>query len=87
MATQPPFHNEPDGLNAVLEIIGELARKSEGQNYVYRGERQSYPKVSSSLYRQYQSIDEAGEGIASIQEAILEQAKAHSAEMPEIRRR
>ena len=81
MATQSSSHNEPDGLNAVLEIIGDLARKSEGQNYIYRGEYKCYPKVSSSLYRRYESIDEAGDGIASIQESILDQARAHNIEM------
>jgi tetratricopeptide (TPR) repeat protein len=73
-------YGSPDNLTAVLEIIGELARKSEGRSYIYRGEHGDYPKVSSSLYRRYESIDEAGDGILSIQEAILEHAKAHDLE-------
>ena len=80
MVTQSS-HNESDGLNAVLEIIGELARKSEGQNYIYRGEQRDYHKVSSSLYRHYESIDAEGDAIASIQENILDQARAHNIEM------
>lgn len=81
MATQPSSHNEPNDLNAVLEIIGELARKAEGKNYIYRGECQRYPMVSSSLYRRYANINEAGDGIASIQENILDQARAHNIEL------
>ena len=81
MVVQPSSRNESDDLNAVLEIIGELARKSEGHNYIYRGEHGDYQKVSSSLYRHYENIDADGDAIASIQEAILDQARVHNIEM------
>lgn len=46
--------NEP--LDKVLEIINELAKKSVGGNYIYRGECEDYDKVSSNLYRQCHEI-------------------------------
>ncbi len=39
--------------NRVLEKIQEIVEKSSDGNYIYRGEPQCYPKVSSGLYRQY----------------------------------
>ena len=46
-------HSDSPGsqLDEVLEIIGRLARKSAGGDYIYRGEPECYEKVSSSLYR------------------------------------
>ncbi len=40
-------------LNRVLEKIQEIVEKSADEDYIYRGEPQCYPKVSSGLYRQY----------------------------------
>ena len=45
-----------ESLNEVLKIIKELAEISAGGNYIYRGERKHYDKVSSSLYHQYQGL-------------------------------
>ena len=54
--------NQPDSqnaLNAVLEIIREIAEKSANGDYIYRGEPKYYDKVSSTLYRQYEDDIEA----------------------------
>ena len=40
-------------LHRVLEKIREIVEKSADGDYIYRGETQYYPKVSSGLYRQY----------------------------------
>ncbi len=53
---RPP---DDDLLQDVLAVISELARKSAGGDYLYRGEPECYPKVSSGLYRKYRKI--AGE--------------------------
>ena len=44
--------NPKDDLNAVLEIIGKIAEKSESGNYLYRVEPEDYDRVSSSLWRE-----------------------------------
>ena len=47
-----PTQSEPqDDLNAVLELIREIAEKSASGNYIYRGEPQRHRRVSSSLWR------------------------------------
>lgn len=50
MNDQSDSQNE---LNRVLEKIQEIAKKSADGDYIYRGEPECYPKVSSGLYRQY----------------------------------
>ena len=40
-------------LNRVLERIQEIVEKSVDGDYIFRGEPECYPKVSSGLYRQY----------------------------------
>ena len=53
-------------------------RKSDGGNYIYRGERRPYPKVSSSLYRQYADIEAADFDIEVVQREILAQAREYT---------
>ena len=65
-------------LKSVLDLISEIALKSEGDQYIYRGERKPYPKVSSSLYRRYEDIDTEGFDIEVVQEEILEQARVYA---------
>ena len=83
MGMQTPDNVSPLELDKVLEIVNDLARKSGEGNYIYRGEHKPNPKVSSSLYRRYEKIDEQGDGIEAIQEEILAQAKAHARYMGE----
>ena len=69
---RPP---DDDLLQDVLAVISELARKSAGGDFLYRGERESYPKVSSGLYRKYSSIVDMGLDIESVQREMLQNAK------------
>lgn len=65
-------------VEAFLQIFGELTRKADTSSYVYRGENAIFRKVSSSLYRRHERIDEEGSAIEAIQEEIIRQAKAHA---------
>ena len=58
-------------LDEVLLLLGELARKSTSDNYIYRGEPKYYKKVSSSLYRQFPDIERQYFHIESVQDEIL----------------
>ena len=77
----PTSDTESQDFDAVLAIIHELAHKSDGNAYVYRGEPAIYPKISSGLYRRYQSIDDEGSHIQTIQEEIIAQARAHAPQL------
>ena len=67
--------HEADKLAGVLEIIGELARTSADGQYIYRGESDCYPLVSSSLYREYPDIESEYFNISVVQQAMLQAAK------------
>lgn len=69
---------KPNGLNEVLSLIGDLARKSEGHNYIYRGENKEHEKVSSTLYRRYKDIDAEGFNIEIVQAEMLAQARSYA---------
>ena len=70
--------NVPPGPDAVLRIVRELASRSYRNNYMYRGERKEYSKVSSSLYRRYADIEAEGFDIEVVQEEILAQARGYT---------
>ena len=78
MVTENSEVAKPNSLGKVLSIIEELARESEGHNYIYRGENREYPKVSSTLYRRYEGIDVAGFDIEVAQMEILKQAMSYT---------
>lgn len=61
-------------LDEVLQMLGQLARKSVAGNYVYRGEPKSHPKVSSSLYRQFPGIEGQHFHLESVQDEMLKAA-------------
>ena len=63
----PSSTNDP--LDDVLAKIGELARKSAGGDYIYRGEPECFPRVSSGLYRKYSDIDADHIDVAVVQVA------------------
>ena len=67
-------------LNAVLAVVTELAEKSFGSNYIFRGEPKHYDKVSSSLYRQYQNVAGDGFDVNIVQQEILDHAKNYIGE-------
>ena len=80
MSTPTAASTPPDDLDAVLKIVGELARRAAGGGCIYRGEPQAYPAVSSSLYRWYADIAAPAFDIEKVQAEILEQAKGYTAE-------
>ena len=72
---------QSDDLNRVLEKICEVAEKSAGGDYVYRGEPACYSKVSSTLYREYEEEIEAENfEIDVVQEEILDEARKYTRE-------
>ena len=65
-------------LSAVMKLIGELAQKSSDANFIFRGERKTHPKVSSSLYRLYEDIDAEGFDIEVVQSEIINEARFYT---------
>ena len=78
MSPEANASTQTEALKSVLDIISELAVKSDGGKYIYRGERKPYPMVSSSLYRRYADIDAQGFNIEGVQKEILSQAKSYA---------
>ncbi len=75
-------------LNRILEIIGKIAKISADGNYIYRGEPECYPKVSSNLYRELEKIrllysDAIMAGIEAAQKEELKNAKKYTKETGE----
>ena len=62
----------------VLEITNRLALLSVRGDYIYRGEPRYYPKISSSLYREYPVIESANFDIESLQNEFLYEAERYS---------
>lgn len=81
MSTPTSTGTSPYRMDAVLEIVGKLARLSAGGSYIYRGEPRLYPKVSSSLYRRYADIEADAFDIEVVQDEILSQARGYTGEM------
>ena len=78
MSAQAPIDAPHEDLNAVLAKVGELARRSAGGSYIYRGEPKAYPAVSSSLYRKYPDIEADAFDIEVVQREILRQARGYT---------
>ena len=74
--------NLPDtqtDLSRVLAKITEIAEKSATGDYIYRGESKCYKKVSSNLYREYETDIEAENfDIVTVQDEILKEAKEYT---------
>lgn len=70
---------EQTELNRILEIIGEIGYKSATSDYIYRGEPECYPKVSSNLYRELEDANllHPHLKIEDIQKTELEDAKGY----------
>ena len=83
MSTPNPSNPQNDSLSEVLEIIREIAEKSAGDDYIYRGEPEDYGKVSSSLYRQYTDIETEHFDIEIVQKEDLKDAKKYTHETDE----
>lgn len=83
MSTPISANALPDNLDAVLDLVGRLARRAAGGGYIYRGEPKAYPAVSSGLYRWYADIEAPAFDIEKVQAEILEQARGYTAETDE----
>ena len=76
MSDQAPDRpSDDDLLQEVLATINELATKSAGGDYLYRGEPECYPKVSSGLYRKYERFAAGDFDIGIVQAEMLQNAK------------
>lgn len=62
-------------IQEILGVINNLATKSAGDNYIYRGEPRHHNKVSSGLYRKYCSIATEDFDFEVVQTEMLEQSK------------
>ena len=81
MNSHAPNESQTD-LNRILEIIGKIGNKSENDDYIYRGEPECYPKVSSTLYRKLEEskIEHPERIVEQVQEAELAEAKNYTYE-------
>ena len=68
-------NSQIDHLSSPPDIIEEILAKSEGYEYIYRGEPECYAKVSSTLYREYPHIGAESLDLEVIQEKMLNEAK------------
>ena len=75
--------NDELDLDDVLEVIRLLSQRAAGGDYIFRGEPRCHDKVSSSLFRQYQSIGADHFDIEIVQREILENAKKYTHENDE----
>jgi len=68
-------------LNRILEIIGRIAEMTSDGDFIYRGEPQHYEKVSSSLWRECETVFGAEQfDIEAIQRRMLTVAKDYTHE-------
>ena len=71
------MNTEQTELNRILEIIGKIAKIAADSDYIYRGEPECYPKVSSNLYRELEEANPLHLDIEDVQKAELENAKGY----------
>ena len=78
MNTENPTDLQNYYLNGLFKIINEIVNISAGGNYIYRGEPKCYEKISSSLYRSYESVLTSGRfTIEQIHNFETEKAKVY----------
>ena len=71
-------------LNRILEIIRRIAEATADGDYIYRGEREHFEKVSSSLWRKCrEEIGSEEFDVEAIQDQILKIAKDYAHEEDE----
>lgn len=68
---------QPNELNQVRDIIWEIEDKSASGDYIFRGEPECYPKVSSTLYRQYRKILGDDFDVEVVQTNMLREGKEY----------
>ena len=71
-------------LMEILAKTNELAQKSVGGSFIYRGEHKCHPEVSSGLYRQYKGLAVEDLQIDFIQQDILRDAKRFTSETEDL---
>ena len=64
-------------LRRVRKIILKIEDKSASGDYIFRGEPECYPKVSSALYRQYEEIPIDESNVEAFQNEMLIAAQEH----------
>ena len=64
-------------LRRVRKIIRKIENKSASGDYIFRGEPECYPEVSSTLYRQYEEIPIDGSNVEGFQNEMLIAAQEH----------
>ena len=69
--------NPQTQLNRILEKISKVEKMSAAGNYIFRGEAQLYPKVSSNLYRELEKVELLYLGVEVIQKDELTYAKRY----------
>ena len=72
--------NTQTDISRVSAKIDEIKEKSDGDDYIYRGEPKFYDKVCSSLYRIRPNTDGIHFDIADFQKDILKEARAYPGE-------
>ena len=60
-----------DPLDIILQKLNEVARKSAEGGFIYRGENQLYPDVSSGLFRSYKDLAVEDLNVEYIQQEIV----------------
>ena len=71
-------------LKHVLAKIAEIAEKSVDGGFIYRGENECFPEVSSGLYREYKELGVEDLRIEFIQKDILREAKRFTNETDDL---
>ena len=80
-AIQQDQSNLDSDIDAVLGKIQEIVKASEGDEYIYRGEREHYDKICSSLYRHYErDIDAKNFEIQIAQAEMVKEAMNYTQE-------
>ncbi len=74
----------PDNLTQILEIMNSISRRTAGGDYIFRGEPKNYDKVSSNLFRLYQTGEGEDLSIDAIQQGIVDEAKKYTTETDQI---
>ena len=71
--------NDSSGLN-IQELLLEIIEYSSKGDYIFRGEPKCYPKISSTLYRQYEEeINTEHFSVEFAQKEMLEDVKKYTA--------
>ena len=71
--------SKPIDLSKIREKISEIEEKSATGDYIYRGELECYPKVSSTLYREHkEDIEAKNFDIEVAQREMLNVVKRHT---------